>query len=120
MGPVHWLAVVVAALAAMGWALVWYVWLFRGARAPAAAHLAVMAVPAWLMGHNFARIGEGVLMAKPWLYWMMSGGFALTMIAPVLAVVAAQRRLGLRAWAIDAGYWLAAFLLMGTVFRLAA
>ena len=118
MGPVHWLAVVVAALAATGWALVWYVWLFRGARAPAAAHLAVMAVPAWLMGHNFARIGEGVLMAKPWLYWMMSGGFALAMVWPALLVAHGRNRSPAGEGWIDAGYFLTAFLIMGTVFWL--
>ena len=77
-------------------------------------------VPASLIGHNFARVGAAELVLKPWLYWMMSGGFALTMIAPALAVVGAQRGAGWRAWAIDAGYWFAAFLLIGTVFRLMA
>lgn len=121
MGPVNWPAVVLAALVALALAPLWYGALFKRAPRPPIVGLAVaLLIPASLIGHNFARVGAAELGAKPWLYWMMSGGFALTMIAPVLAVVAAQRRLGLRAWAIDAGYWLVAFLLMGTVFRLAA
>ena len=121
MGPVNWPAVIVAALVALALAPLWYGALFKSAPTPPIALLAVaLLIPASLIGHNFARVGAAELAGKPWLYWMMSGGFALTMIAPALAITTAQRQLGIRAWAIDAGYWLAAFLLMGTVFRLAA
>lgn len=121
MGPVHWPSVLAAALVALALAPLWYGALFKAAPHPPLIGLALaLLIPASLIGHNFARVGPTELAAKPWLYWMMSGGFALTMIAPALAITTAQRRLGVKAWAIDAGYWLAAFLLMGTVFRFAA
>ncbi|HZU64156.1 MAG TPA: DUF1761 domain-containing protein [Novosphingobium sp.] len=115
MGPINWMAVGVAALVAAGLAPVWYGRLLRGEGPPPAALLALL-LPAWLMGHNFARVGADVLAAKPWLYWMMSGGFAPAIVWPVLAI--SGHRSG-RFWG-HAGYWLLAFLAMGTVFRLMA
>ena len=117
MGPVHWLAVVMAAVAAGAWALVWYGALFRGGAAPKAWHLAALLLPAWLMGHNYARVGYEVLAVKPWLYWMMSGGFAPAMIWPALLIAGGRHGVPAREGWIDAGYFLSAFLIMGTVFR---
>ena len=120
MGPVNWIAVFAAALAALVFAPVWYGLLFRDAPRPPTGRLGLaLLIPASLIGHNFARVGAAELGDKPWLYWMMSGGFALTMIAPALAITGLQHRLGVKASAIDAGYWLGAFLLMGTVFYFA-
>jgi len=117
MGQVDWWAVVLAAVAAAAWGVAWYVWLFRGQAAPRARHMAAMLVPAWLMGHNFARLGAGVLLAKPWLYWMMSGGFAPAMVWPALLIAHGRQGASPREGWIDAGYFLTAFLIMGTVFR---
>jgi len=114
MGPVNWLAVVLAAVAAGALAPVWYrLW---GLKAPFAGRLVALIVPAALMGHNFARVGAATLAVKPWLYAMMSGGFALAIILPVGFILYGRHGLrGREAWA-DALYGLAAFLVMGAVF----
>ena len=115
MGPVNWLAVVLASVVAGGLALPWY-GLWRVTRGPAALRLALWLVPAAMIGHNFARVGAVALAAKPWLYWMMSGGFALAIVLPAQAIAYGRHGIGGReAWA-DATYWLAGFLAIGTVF----
>lgn len=115
MGPVNWLAVVLAALLAAAIGFVWYGPLFRGQKPRPWALLALL-VPAAMIGHNFARVGAETLAAKPWLYWMMSGGFALAIIAPALFVTLARHGIGARDRLVDCGYWIVAFLAMGTVF----
>lgn len=114
MGPINWLAVVLAAVVAGGLAPLWYrLW---GLRGPAAARLVALIVPAAMIGHNFARVGAAELALKPKLYAMMSGGWALAIALPVGFVLYGHHGLGGReAWA-DALYTLAAFLLMGGVF----
>jgi len=47
---------------------------------------------------------------------MMSGGFALFIAAPALFLGLARHGVALRDRLIDGGYWVAAFLAMGTVF----
>ncbi len=126
MGPVNWIAVVLAANAAVAVGIVWYGPLFRagwqlleGKGAVPRSYalvVAAMLVSAAMMGHNFARVGPETLDAKPWLYWMMSGGLALAFVCPALFIGLARHGIDLRARAIDCGYWLAAFLAMGTVF----
>ena len=112
MGPVNMKAVVLAALVAMVLAPIWYrMWRAKG---PALWRLPALLAPAWLIGHNFARVGAASLAAKPWLYWMMSGGWALMIVVPVGFV--AYGRAPKRRGALDAGYVLCAFLAMGTVF----
>lgn len=116
MGPVNYPGVVLGALVAALWAWPWFrLW---GERPPAARHLPAWIVPAWLVGHNFARVGTAVLAAKPWLYWMMSGGWALMIVLPALWLAQARAGQGVRAWLVEGGYFLTAFLAMGTVFRL--
>jgi hypothetical protein len=132
MGPVNWLGVVVAAFAAGLVALVWFGPLFgraklaelgpggmAGRRRPGATFLTtavLLFLTAAMMGHMFARVGPETLAIKPWLYFMMSGGLALFFVIPALWLSYAHQRISTRLAAIDAGYWLLAYLAMGLVF----
>ncbi|WP_194955791.1 DUF1761 domain-containing protein [Tsuneonella amylolytica] len=134
MGPVNWIAVIVAALVAGGLACAWFGPVFGRAktrkvaagrligRGRPASIVAVSAVllllTAAMLGHMFARVGADTLAAKPWLYFMMSGGLALAFVIPALWISFAQLRVPTRVALIDAGYWLAAYLAMGLVFFL--
>ncbi len=96
MGPVNWVAVVMAALAAGMLALAWFGPAFGKAktRKVAAGRLMSRARPeriavlsallllitATMLGHMFARVGADTLSAKPWLYFMMSGGLAVAFV----------------------------------------
>ena len=134
MGPVNWLAVIAAAIVAAGIALLWYGPLFgrakleevgpgrlAGRRSPART-LAItggsLLLSAAVMGHMFARVGTASLAVKPWLYFMMSGGLALTFVMPALWVSYTHMRASGRLAAIDAFYWLIAYLAMGGTFWL--
>lgn len=114
MGPVNWIAVLAAALVATMLRAACY----RDERTAAALALtfALMLLSATMIGHNFARVGGETLQAKPWLYWMMSGGLALAFVAPALYLTRASGgpppMERLRACA----FWIAAYLAMGTVF----
>ena len=132
VGPVNWIAVLLAALAAALVAFVWYGPLFgraklesvgpgrlAGRSSPArtfaltSGFLLLMAV---MMGHMFARIGAETLLAKPWLYFMMAGGLAVTFVVPALWVSYTHMRASTRLALIDGGYWIAAYLAMGATF----
>ena len=126
MGPVNWLAVLLAAHLAVAVGIVWHGPLFRsgrpllegegkGARSYLPSIL-VMLIGAAMLGHNFARIGAETLAAKPWLYFMQSGGIAIAFVIP--AIWLSQARFGqeTRARLIDCGFWLTAYLTMGAVF----
>jgi hypothetical protein len=84
----------------------------------AALSAALLLVTATMLGHMFARIGADTLAAKPWLYFMMSGGLALAFVIPALWISFSHIRVPTRVALIDAGYWLAAYLVMGLVFFL--
>ena len=114
MGPVNWRAVARGAMVAAGVAWPWYGLMRRPM--PPALRLLALFVPASLIGHNFARVGVDMLAGKPWLYWMMSGGFALSIIIPAQVVTDGRHGVAWRETLVDAGYWLASFLAMGTVF----
>lgn len=134
MGPVDWFAVIVATLAAGLLASAWFGPIFGRAKARrvAAGKIAVRRSPelvaaitgalllltAAMLGHMFARVGEATLAAKPWLYFMMSGGLALAFVIPALWISFSHIRVPTRVAMIDAGYWLAAYLAMGGVFWL--
>lgn len=134
LGPVNWIAVVVAAIAAGGLALVWFGPLFGRAKLRKVAPGRVMArvrpekiaalsailllLTSTMLGHLFARVGEATLAAKPWLYFMMSGGLAIAFVIPALWVSFSHIRVPTRVAFIDAGFWLAAYLAMGLVFFL--
>jgi hypothetical protein len=125
MGPVNWLAVILAANLAVAVGMVWHGPLFRTGR-PLLGEgnnargyfiaILVMLIAAAMLGHALARIGPETLAAKPWLYFMQSGGLALAFVVP--AVWFTQLRLGasVRQRLVDAGYWLVAYLVMGMTF----
>lgn len=126
MGPVNWIAVVLAANLAVGVGIVWNGPLFRTGRPLLEGEGAgpknygvsvlVMLIGAVMLGHNFARIGEATLAAKPWLYFMQSGGIAIAFIVPALWLANLRQRVDLKGRLIDSGFWLAAYLAMGAVF----
>ncbi len=132
MGPVNWLAVGAAVVAALLVSALWYGPLYGRARlgevgpgglgirnAPGrtlALSAAALFITAAMMGHMFARVGAETLAAKPWLYFMMSGGLAIAFVIPALWTSYAQQRISTRLALIDAGFWLAAYLAMGAVF----
>ena len=120
MGPVDWIAVVAAwAVAAMlGVA-------FYGRRALPRAPLSLHGLAALLLfasaamiGHMFARVGPATLADKWWLYFMMSGGLALTFIGPALFITAVRHGESVARALYDWAYWLTAYLAMGGVFWL--
>lgn len=134
MGPVNWLAVVFAALGALGVSALWYGPLFGRARLEVvgpgklgirrspgrtlAITAALLLVSAAMMGHMFARVGPETLAVKWWLYFMMSGGLAIAFVIPSLWVSYTHQRIATRLAMIDAGFWIAAYLMMGLVFRI--
>lgn len=117
MGPVNWVAVVAAGLAALVFGLVWHGPAARRAGQVVLAG-ALLLLTASMMGHMFARVGAATLAVKPWLYFMMSGGLALAFVAPALAI--GEARGGASAGAVLRGalFWIASYLVMGTVFWL--
>lgn len=132
MGPINWLAVLLAPLLASGLGYVWYGPLFGGlppfafmktdTRAQggpvrdAIGALALFAFPALMLAHALARIGPEKLALKPQLYWMQSGGVAAFFVIPALWISHARHGLARREALVDAGFWLVAYLAMGTVF----
>jgi len=134
VGPVNWIAVPLAAIAAALVAFAWYGPLFGraklesvgpgrlGGRSSPARTIALtgalILLMAVMMGHMFARIDADTLAAKPWLYFMMSGGLALTFVVPALWVSYTHMRASTRLALIDGGYWIVAYLAMGAMFWL--
>lgn len=129
MGPVNWLAVILAANLAVAVGLVWYGPLFGGTpllgkrekgglgivRGWGGAVL-LQLVSAAMIGHNFARIGAETLGAKPWLYPMMSGGLALAFVVPAIWISYSRQGLPPREALVDGGFWIAVYLAMSAVF----
>jgi hypothetical protein len=125
-----WLAVILAANAAVAVGIVWHGPLFRTGRAliegtatdeirSARSYgpmVLVMLIGAAMLGHSFARIGSETLSAKPWLYFMQSGGAALAFVIPAVWITHARNGLARRERLVDCGFWLAAYLTMGLVF----
>jgi hypothetical protein len=136
VGPVNWIAVLLAAIAAGALAFAWFGPVFGRAKArkvaggrvvtrprtiqTAALSAALLLITATMLGHMFARVGSETLTAKPWLYAMMSGGLAIAFVIPALWISFSHIRVPTRVAMIDAGYWLAAYLTMGLVFYLTA
>ncbi|MDE2404121.1 MAG: DUF1761 domain-containing protein [Sphingomonadales bacterium] len=130
MGPVNWLAVFLAANLAVAIGIVWHGVIFgtgkpllagadpAGRRPPQsyAISLVVMLLAAAMLGHNYARLGADKLALKPWLYWMQSGGLAIAFVVPAVALGYLRTGADRRFIAVDCGYWLVAYLAMGTVF----
>jgi hypothetical protein len=134
MGPVNWIAVPLAALAAAIIALIWYGPVFGraklesvgpgrlGGRSSPARTFAItggfILLMAVMLGHVFARVGADTLAARPWLYFMMSGGLAATFVVPALWVSYTHMRASTQLALIDGGYWFTAYLAMGGTFWL--
>jgi hypothetical protein len=126
MGTVNWLAVVLAANLAVAVAIVWHGPLFRTGRplieGPRATpkdygvSVLVMLIGAVMLGHNFARIGAVTLSAKPWLYFMQSGGIAIAFVMPALWLMFLRLGISMRERLIECSFWLVAYLAMGAVF----
>ncbi len=128
MGPVNWLAVVLASLLAMMIGIVWFGPLFNVVQ-PFVKEEPKKRSQGWLaglflfvnsamLGHMYARIGGETLAAKPWLYFMQAGGIAAAFVIPAIWMtyyrLAADRRTRL----IESGYYLVAYLAMAGVFWL--
>jgi hypothetical protein len=132
MGPINWLAVILSANLAIAVGFVWYGPLFGGSDlfgrvsgtetkgtsllTGIGGAIALQALSALMLGHNFARLGAATLAAKPWLYWMQSGGIAFAFIIPALWISYAHQRINRREALVDAGFWLVVYLATGTVF----
>jgi len=126
MGTINWLAVFLAAALGQAVALVWYGPLFRSGRdlLPGGGQstgkpwlvMIVLLVGAIMLGHAFARIGEATLAAKPHLYFMQSGGVAIAFVIPAIWLSYLRMGVDTRTRLVEAGYWLAAYLAMGTAF----
>ncbi len=110
MGPVNWVAVLLAALAAAG-----VLWAFWRGRVPVWAY-GLTLIPAAMLGHALARIGAEKLAMKPQLYFMQSGGLALAFVLPAVWLLA-LRNSGARGEALrDSAAFVLAYLAMGAVF----
>jgi hypothetical protein len=113
MGPVNWVAVVLAAgMAAFVLRLFW--------RGPASIRgswfYLLQIVPAAMLGHALARIGSDKLAVKPQLYFMQAGGLALAIVIPALWMLGLRDGKGARELWRDSVAFLFAYLAMGTVF----
>jgi len=126
MSPVNWLAVLLAATLAVAVGLVWNGPLFRTGRQllpgnsrPTGNFLlagAVFLIGAAMLGHAFARIGSETLAVKPWLYFMQSGGIAIAFVIPAVWLTHLRSGTETRKRVVDCGFWLVAYLAMGSVF----
>lgn len=132
MGPMNWLAAGLAAVFAFAVGGLWYGPLFGRAKLEevgpgglaARSHpgrtlgitAVLLLVSATMMAHLFARLPAENLAARPWLYFMMSGGLALAFVIPALWISYTHQKLTTRLAMIDAGYWLVSYLAMGAVF----
>ena len=131
MGSVNWLGVLVAALAALVLERLWYGPLFGRiktavtgprslARGIPVAQITVtfvlLLISSIMLGHLFARTGSATLEQKPWLYFMMSGGLAVTYIVPALWITLGHQRTLIEATITHAAFWICAYLVMGTTF----
>lgn len=130
MGPINWIAVVLAANLAVAVGIVWHGPLFRMGRPllegrskdgirmarSYATVVMVMLIGAAMLGHSYARIGAETLSAKPWLYFMQSGGIALAFVIPAIWLTQARQGANTRKRLVECGFWLAAYVTMGLVF----
>ena len=126
MGPVNWLAVVLAAALAV---VVGFVW--NGPPVPDGRRLSpgkstlagnyglvcfVFLISSIMLGHNFARIGAETLAVKPWLYFMQTGGVAIAFVIPAVWLTHVRNRMEPLRRVMDCLFWLTAYLAMGLVF----
>lgn len=113
MGAMDWLGVILAALAASAVLALAFRqertgWLF--------AAIPLNLVSALMLGHALARIGPEKLAVKPQLFFMQSGGLALAFVIPALWLTQLRDGAPRRQTVFDSLVFLAAYLVMGTVF----
>ena len=130
MGPVNWLGVVLAAAVALALGMIWNGPLFPSGRPQLGGPSrtrgglvltgVILLLAAIMLGHNFARVGTAVLAAKPWLYFMQTGGVALFFVIPAVWLTHARAGTEPRRRLLDCGFWLVAYLAMGLVFWIAS
>lgn len=130
---IHWLAIAVAGLAAFMVGGVWYSLLFgkawmaaRGVTKEqiesAGGNPGVMfgvtflldLVMAFVLDHVLGTYGDPTLRTT----MIVSGGIALGFVIPAMAVNYLYLQNSMKHFLIDAGHWLAVFLVMGGVFHL--
>lgn len=126
MGPVNWLAVILAAALAVAIGMVWNGPLFRTGRQILPGNSQpigryglvafVFLIGSAMLGHAFARIGAATLDAKPWLYFMQSGGIALAFVIPAVWLTHLRSGTAMDRRVLDCGFWFIAYLAMGAVF----
>ncbi len=129
---IHWIAVVVAALAGFMVGGLWYGPLFlkpwlaaRGiseAEAEGSKHkplvfagaFALNLISAFILDHTIATYGDPGL----GLSVMIAGGIALGFVIPAFGVNYLFSNLSAKLFAIDAGYWLVIYCVMGVIIDL--
>jgi hypothetical protein len=126
MGPINWLAVLLGAALVVALGMVWYGPVFRTGRQllpgdskPTGKFwlvFLIMLIGSAMLGHNFARIGSETLSAKPWLYFMQSGGIAIAFVIPAIWLNNLRLGVDLHKRLVECGFWLVAYLGMGAVF----
>ena len=113
MGPVNWIAVIVAGLVASAVLIA----LLRPAGAGRiVGTMAFMLVGSAMLGHALARIGAEKLALKPQLYFMQSGGLALAFVIPALWISGWRRGASARELGREGLAFALAYLAMGAVF----
>jgi len=130
MGPVNWLAVVLAAALALAIGIVWNGPMFRSGRQLISGNGerasgfmvagVVLLISSIMLGHSFARIGAETLAVKPWLYFMQTGGVAIAFVIPSVWLTHLRNRTEPMRRVIDCAFWLVAYLAMGLVFWILA
>jgi hypothetical protein len=127
MGPVNWIAVLLAAATAMLIGVLWKRAPSRNGRRttlggpvrPGGQGLmaaVVFLLAAVMLGHGFARIGAETLAVKPWLYFMQTGGTALFFVIPAVWLTHTRNGAEPAGRLLDCAFWLVAYLGMGVVF----
>ncbi len=113
MGAMDWAGVILAALTASAVLALAFRqertgWLY--------AAVPLNLVSALMLGHALARIGPEKLAAKSQLFFMQSGGLALTFVIPALWLTQLRDGSPRRQTVRDSLAFLAAYLVMGAVF----
>ena len=131
MGPLNWLAIVVATIAFFAVGAVWYTALFgkawqrevglsaeqlsggRNMMLIMGTCLLLEFVVVLMLGHMFAR-----LQPSDHVKMMMATGFALAIMAPAVGINYLYQRKSLKLFLIDAGHFVVGMAAVGGVFVL--
>jgi hypothetical protein len=131
MGPLNWLAIVVATLVFFAVGAIWYTALFgkawqrevglsteqltggRNMMLIMGTCLLLEFVVVLMLGHMFAR-----LQPSDHVKMMMATGFALAIMAPAIGINYLYQRRSLKLFLIDAGHFVVGMIAVGLVFVL--